>query len=105
MTIEVVPRAEISEDLRNLPTNDLRFEAIGYLVRLRTEPYLGRPLGMRLLTGDLSDCRKIFFYEARYRILYLLLPDENRPKQADVIAIGPRAALAVYNDAVTRLGR
>jgi hypothetical protein len=105
MTVKVTPRGEISADLRALPSADLRREALTFIVRLRQEPYLGQPLGIHPVIGDLSDCRKIFFDQARYRILYRLLPSDQRPQEADVIAVGARAAFAVYNAAIQRLGR
>lgn len=104
-SVKVVPRKEISADIQALPSVDLRREALTYIVRLRDEPYLGRPLEEHAFVGDLSDCRKIFFDQARYRILYRLLPNEDDPVEADVIAVGKRAMLAVYKVGVRRLGR
>lgn len=104
-TVEVVPRPEVSDDLRNLGSRDLIREALQYIVDLRNKPFLGRPLENLPHIGDLSDCRKIFFDEARYRIVYRLLPDEKNPTTVDVITVGPRAALGAYMTALTRLGR
>lgn len=103
--IEVVARPEVSDDLKNLGSADLVREALQYIVDLRDKPFRGRPLENLPHIGDLSDCRKIFFDEARYRIVYRLLPDEKNPTKADVIAVGPRAALGVYLSALERLGR
>jgi len=75
------------------------------MVELREKPYLGQPLANLPETGDLSDCRKIYFDEARHRVIYRLLPDEQDPTSIDVIAVGPREAAAVYTEAVRRLGR
>ncbi|MFL5964665.1 MAG: hypothetical protein ACJ757_17450 [Gaiellaceae bacterium] len=97
-------RDEANEDLRNLSSAALKFEVLKFLIRLERDPKVGRPLGLHGV-GDLSDCRKIFFDDARHRIVYRLLPDEEAPVTADVIAIGPREALAVYINAVARLGR
>lgn len=48
---------------------------------------------LRFQHRHLSDCRKLYFDEAedvdpRYRIIYRLLPDEDRPAKAEVIRIG-----------------
>ncbi len=104
MGVEVVLRGEAQEDLRNLGTSALKLEAAKFLIRLEGEPTIGRVLGPHEV-GDLSDCRKIYFDGARHRIIYRLLPNEHTPTTADVIAIGPREALAVYVSAIERLGR
>lgn len=104
-SVEVVPRPEVSDDLKNLGSPDLIREALQYIVDLRNKPFLGRPLENLPHIGDLSDCRKIFFDEARYRIVYRLLPNEENPKTADIITVGPRAALGAYTTALKRLGR
>jgi hypothetical protein len=105
MAIKVTIRKLVKSDISSLPSRRLRLEVVGYLVRLKDEPYLGRPLGKHPVVGDLSDCRKIFFDNACYRILYRLLPNEKNPTEADVIAVGPRAALSVYKAAAKRLGQ
>lgn len=105
MTVEVRPRPEISEDLRGLGSNDLRLEALRYIVALAKKPRLGQRLENLPHTGDLSDCRKLYFNEARHRIIYRLLPDDRRPTEVDVIAVGPREAEGVYVEAVRRLER
>lgn len=56
-------------------------------------PKLGKPCGFAFSTGNLSDCRKLYFdeqpdVEPRYRIVYRLIPDEDRPVKAEVIRIG-----------------
>jgi mRNA interferase RelE/StbE len=105
VSVQVVARPEVEEDLRALASNELRFEALSLIVRLRKEPRLGLKLEERPGTGDLSDCRKLYFDGARHRIVYRLLPNERRPQTVDVIAVGPRARLAVYVEAVRRLER
>lgn len=104
MSVAVVLRPEADEDFRQLPTPACKLEAAGLLIRLEDEPRLGLPLGDQP-PGDLSDCRKLYFDERRQRIVYRLLPSERNPASADVIAIGPREALEVYELAVARLGR
>ena len=38
----------------------------------------------RAATGDLGDCRKVFFRSARYRIVYRLEPNQITPKRVNV---------------------
>jgi hypothetical protein len=59
----------------------------------KKNPKLGKPCGFAFSTGNLSDCRKLYFDEQRdmdprYRIVYRLLPDEDGPTKAEVIRIG-----------------
>lgn len=102
-------RAFASEDLRAdldaLPTEDLRREAAKMMLRLKRKPYLGQPLGIDARVGDLSDCRKVYFAEARYRVVYRLLPDQEAPVDVEIIAVGPRVGLEAYKPAARRLGR
>jgi len=105
LSVDVRARPEVSQDLTELGSNALRLEAIKFMVELREKPYLGQPLANLPETGDLSDCRKIYFDEARHRVIYRLLPDQKGPTSIDVIAVGPREAAAVYTEAVRRLGR
>ncbi|HEY1563908.1 MAG TPA: hypothetical protein VGF72_04405 [Gaiellaceae bacterium] len=62
----------------------------------KTGPLFEEKLGEHPETGDLSDCRKIYFDKARYRIVYRVLPNEKRPKSVEVTVIGARAELEVY---------
>jgi mRNA-degrading endonuclease YafQ of YafQ-DinJ toxin-antitoxin module len=108
--VEVKPWPQVNDDLRALPTDKLRWEALRYIVRLRDEPYLGRKLKDHPALGDLSDCRKIFLDEAhdvdpRWRIVYRLLPNEAHPEVADVIIVGPRESEEVYLEVMRRLER
>lgn len=110
MSVEVKVWPQVNEDLRALPTDKLRWEALRYIVRLRDKPYLGRRLRDHPQLGDLSDCRKIFLDERhdvdpRWRIVYRLLPDDVRPTVAEVLIVGPRQSETVYRGAVERLGR
>ena len=103
MAVEVAPRPEVDDDLRALASDELRQEALRLLVRLRDEPDLGLRLGKRRDTGDLRGCRKLYFDEDRHRVVYRLLPTEKQPETVDVIAVGPRAEMEVYVEAVRRL--
>ena len=105
LPLQSLVTTDVQADFDALPTDDLRREAAGYLLRLKRQPFLGLPLENLPSTGDLSDCRKVYFDEARYRIVYRLLPDEIHPEHVEVIAIGPRQHGAVYQAALGRLGR
>ncbi len=67
-------------------------------------------------TGDLSDCRKLYFDETtdqspRYRIVYRLLPTAERPTDIEVLAIGLKLAYQdrdlsyIYTLVAEKLGR
>jgi hypothetical protein len=105
MAIEVTARLQVADDLRNLPTVDLRRDALRSIREIQDHPFLSLPLENLPFIGDLSDCRKKYFGNTEYRVVYRLLPDEKRPTKADVISVGPRARFAVYVEALTRLGR
>jgi len=56
-------------------------------------PTLGKPCGYQAATGNLGDCRKIYFdteadVEPRYRLIYRVLPDETNPVIIEVITVG-----------------
>ena len=104
-TVRVVPRPEIAADLAALPTRELQREALEKIAEIREYPHRSKELGNHPFIGDLSDCRKKFFDNARYRVVYRLLPDDDNPTEADIISVGPRAALGAYDAAVKRLGR
>jgi len=58
-------------------------------------PTLGRPCGYQHATGNLSDCRKVYFdtetnREPRYRLVYRVLPDELSPQSIEVITVGEK---------------
>jgi mRNA-degrading endonuclease RelE of RelBE toxin-antitoxin system len=105
MAIEVRFHAQARDDLRNLGSGALKLEAAKFLLVLERAPLFGEQLGEHAETGDLSDCRKIYFDKARHRIVYRVLPNEKRPKSVEVIVIGARAELEVYTEAIRRLGR
>lgn len=80
--------------LLDLPSKALKHRALELLAQVSKEnPKLGKPCGFAFSTGNLSDCRKLYFDEKldvdpRYRIIYRLLPDEDGPSKAEVIRIG-----------------
>jgi hypothetical protein len=86
----------------------LKRRAYELLQALETEPLLGLPLSYLPRTGDLRGARKLYLGPSRdvppsHRIVYRLLPDEDKPTDVDVIAVGKRADYQVYKRAVERL--
>lgn len=58
-------------------------------------PTLGLACGYQHATGNLSDCRKLYFDTAtgvdpRYRLVYRVLPDESAPQTIEVITVGEK---------------
>jgi hypothetical protein len=106
LNVTVRPRLDVAEDLAFLPDDDLRRIALAIILSLASRPYQGKPL-----RGSLSDCRKVYFdhegvtERPGFRVVYRLRPDEREPLEADVISVGPREGLAVYHEALQRLGR
>lgn len=80
--------------MARLPVEFFDPTALELLAQVSKEnPRLGKPCGFAFSTGNLSDCRKLYFDEQRdmdprYRIIYRLLPDEDEPTKAEVIRIG-----------------
>lgn len=102
---------EATNDLMLLP--DEVFDE--YLImeeKLKKNIHLGQPL-MNKNGKNLSDCYKIYFNNAKYRIVYRkknneceVVGIEKVPKMiAEIIAVGKRNQEQVYQDAVNRLGR
>jgi mRNA-degrading endonuclease RelE of RelBE toxin-antitoxin system len=105
VTAEVKIEPEAHSDLGNLTTSVLR-EAFALIVELKEKPLKGLELGDHAETGDLSDCRKLYFNEARHRVVYQVESDaQDNPKRVRILAVGRRADLGVYREAAKRLGR
>jgi hypothetical protein len=54
---------------------------------------LGKPCGYQPRTGNLDDCRKVYFdvsvaRSPDYRLIYRVLPDESRPAEIEAITVG-----------------
>jgi hypothetical protein len=101
---------EFADDVRALPTQRLQRIVIQRLVDISKGRLEGKPLDERVATGDLSDCRKLYFDETggmkpRYRLVYRLLPNEVQATEVQAVATGEREALVVYYEAARRLGR
>lgn len=99
------------DDINALPTVTLRRIALLLLSEVVQGRRAGRPLGVRLPTGDLSDCFKVYFDEVRdikprYRIVYREFDDGSvLGVRVEAVAVGRRDALSVYFEAARRLGR
>ncbi len=81
------------------------------LAELSTKnPKLGKPCGFAFSTGNLSDCRKLYFDEQRdmdprYRIVYRLFPNEDGPEKAEVIRIGLKVPYGNEEQIYRQVGR
>lgn len=103
-------REGFRQDILALPSRQLQKVALQIVVGVSKGRRRGRPLESRVATGDLSDCRKVYFDEVgtnrpRFRLVYRLLPDEVEAVEVEAVAVGRREALAAYVVAATRLGR
>lgn len=72
-------------------------ELLGEVANAR--PTLGKPCGHQRRTGDLGDCRKLYFDIERdrdptFRLIYRVLPDEAAPEIIEVITVGPKLTVA-----------
>lgn len=82
------------QQLLDLPSRKLKRRALELLAQVsKGDPKLGKPCGFAFSSGNLGDCRKLYFDEQRdlaprYRIVYRLVPDEDSPTKAEVIRIG-----------------
>lgn len=95
----------IDRDVYALPDLRTRKMALDMLTLIWHGKVRGEPLGRHFKTGDLSDCRKFYYYpdgsgKPRYRFVYSYTPGELK-----AIAVGERSGLDVYLRAATRLGR
>jgi hypothetical protein len=95
----------------DLPSKELKRRALELLSQVSTaNPRLGKPCGFAFSTGNLSDCRKLYFDEQRdmdprYRIVYRLLPDEDGPTRAEVIRIGLKVPYVEEEQIYRQVGR
>lgn len=110
---EVRAEPEVSADLRELATEDERLVdvALGLMVRLRADPWLGEDLWERYNMRPIKDCRKLRFDlpgrrgRPRYRIVYRNEPLDGAPGLVRIWSVGPREDLIAYARAVTRITR
>lgn len=100
---------EAREDINALPDSAHRLAAVGVLVSLQENPWLGTELRERGRVGDLRGLRRVAFDEPgwtdkpRYRIVYRNEPDDAVVEIVAVIAVGRRERLAAYREAAARL--
>ncbi|MDQ0895781.1 hypothetical protein [Agromyces ramosus] len=98
-------------DLRALPSVALQKKTLELLSFIADGKLAGQPLDERVATGDLSDCRKVYFDEdpratnPNYRLVYRLLPDEVHVVAVEAVAVGERFELDAYLRAAHNLGR
>lgn len=62
------------------------------------ELLLGQPCRFQHQTGNLDDCRKIYFdistgVEPTFRLIYRVLPNEQAPAMVEAITVGPKFVL------------
>lgn len=122
MSVEVVLTEDAKADLRALADRNLQRIALQWMQRLRRSPSIGQRLEWR--SGrDLRECSKLYFDEddtplelnfvpakrvadrPRYRIVYRLLPDEERATHAQILGVGPKRDRdgGVYSSVARRL--
>lgn len=103
-------RPECVEDIRNLPTENLKRRAIQISLDVARGDLTGVRLEHNSSTGDLSDCFKVYFDEnddqkPRYRLVYRHISGAVEAVSVEVVAVGQRRIMQVYVDAAKRLGR
>lgn len=94
--IEYFP--EVLNDFEELD-NRVRLLVFKQLKKLSVSPELGELLGNKA-GFDLSGCRKMYVDNKRVRIVYRIVEDKI---VVEVIAIGDRDEMGVYDDAAQRL--
>jgi mRNA interferase RelE/StbE len=101
---------EVTDDIRAIHrrSEKLAVLIIEKLADLKAGRIEGQPLAELAGTGDLSDCRKIYVgldpIRPTHRIVYRRR-DDGVVEVIEVVAVGEREALAVYLEALKRLGR
>lgn len=104
-------RKEAVNDLMDL-SDEVYKEYLEMENKLKRNIHLGQALQDK--NGkDLSDCFKLYFCEAKYRIVYrkknncceVIGVKEVPSMIAEIIAVGKRDKEEVYKEAVKRLGR
>jgi len=98
------------QDIDALPDLATKKMALDMLVLIRDGKIAGVKLDSRVGTGDLDDCRKLYFDpdgsgKPRYRLVYRYTPDEIHAVAIEAVAVGRRANLDAYQRAIVNLGR
>lgn len=110
MALHLTKSEGFEGDLFALPSRELMKRALTLLVEVSKGNLAGRALEELVATGDLRDCRKIYFdvdndRKPRYRLVYRLTPDEVRAVAVEAVAVGERRNLDAYVRAAKNLGR
>jgi hypothetical protein len=110
VTLQLTKSPGFEGDLFALPSRALMERALTLLVEVARGNLTGQELEKLVATGDLSDCRKIYFdvdnnQKPRYRLVYRLTPDEVRAVAVEAVAVGERRSLDAYVRAAKNLGR
>lgn len=111
MALKLTRRVGFQRDIYDLPTVALRRRAIKLLAHVAKGEIHGARLDARVATGDLSDCRKLYFDEdpsnpkPTYRLVYRLTPNEAHAVAVEAVSVGERFELDAYLRAQRNLGR
>ncbi|WP_241248962.1 hypothetical protein [Agrococcus sp. KRD186] len=111
MSLKLTRTIGFQQDIYDLPTLELRKRAIDLLALVAKGQLTGIPLDARVATGDLSDCRMLYFDEdprnpkPNYRLVYRLTPDEATAVAVEAVAVGERFELDAYLRAQRNPGR
>lgn len=102
MPIKVKFHPEVYKDLKELEEDAAYEEARHLINKLSANPNLGQPLEDREDLGlYLSNFRKIYFYNKKYRIVYTI--SSNQEILITVISVGKRDYLQAYEKAYERI--
>ncbi|MDY2882193.1 MAG: type II toxin-antitoxin system RelE/ParE family toxin [Romboutsia timonensis] len=106
---KLVYHPDVKDDLKDIPREYLE-ELKQHLEKLKSNPFLGIPLENK--NGkDLRGCYKIFFGEAKYRIVHkptrsgteiVYVSNAQEEYTSVILAIGKRANEEVYDKAFNR---
>ena len=89
---------EAEQDFDNLDKAIQKY-AFTQFKELTNSPELGKPLGKK--TGmDLTEYRKLYFFQKKYRIVYKL---DEKNEEVIIFAIGKREDMKVYREIAKRL--
>lgn len=110
MALNLTKSQDFEGDLFALPSRELMERALTLLVEVSRGNLTGQELEALVATGDLSDCRKIYFdiddnQKPRYRLVYRLTPSEVRAVAVEAVSVGERRGLDAYMRAAKNLGR
>ena len=100
----------VAQDILALGDEKLQLLALSKIKKLRDGTLQGTPLEKRKSSGDLSDCFKILFdtrrdIPPRFRIVYRNLLRDIEVVAVEILSVGERYELEVYQQAAARLNR